>query len=143
MPGTTNGTTTPKTRRKVTVDCSKGGRTHQSFKDECDINKIMARHKKTGLIRRKHMRPQYGDFANVGDYQEALNIAKTAEAMFGELDSRVRARFNNDPGAFLEFCDDPNNQAEAIDLGIAAPPEPEPEVVTEPVAGENPITGGE
>jgi len=139
----TNGET-PRTRRRVTVDCSGDGRTHQSFKNECDINRIMARHRKTGLVKQRQDRPQYGDFSNVGDYQQALDLVITAEAMFSELSSDVRARFQNDPQQFLNFVDDPANQDEAVELGIAAPPMPEiPEAQVQPEVGENPIIGGE
>jgi len=144
--GTTNGTTNTQKRVRVQVDCSKDGRTHQSFKDECDINRIMARHRKTGLVRQRTDRPQYGDFSNVGDYQNALNTITTANAMFAELAAPIRERFNNNPQAFLDFCEDPDNQAEAIDLGIASAPAPEPAaaaIATETDTGENPIVGGE
>jgi len=143
---TTNGTTTTPLREKVTVDCSKHDRTHQSFKDECDINQVMERHRKTGIIRQTTQRPMYGDFSNVGDYQEALNIKLVADQMFAELPSKVRNRFENNPQLFLTFCEDPANEAEAIELGIAAKPAPEEPApaVTEPVTPEgNPIIGGE
>jgi len=131
------------TRRRVQIDLSQGGRTHQSFKDECDINRIMARHKKTGIIRQTTERPQYGDFSNLPDYQEAMNTVIQADSMFAELNSEVRERFQNNPQKFLDFCDDPENQDEAIRLGIAAKPEPA-QVETDPaVEGENPIIGGE
>ena len=137
----TNGET-PRTRRRVQKDCSEGGRTHTSFKDECDINRIMARHRKTGLVKQRTTRPEYGDFSNVGNYQDALNTVLTAEAMFAELGSDVRARFGNNPQEFLSFCEEPGNQAEAVDLGIAKEQE-KPAPVTEPDTGGNPIVGGE
>jgi len=103
----------------------------------------MARHRVTGLIRQRTDKPQYGDYSNVGDYQEALNTVLVADQMFGELDSNVRARFGNDPQQLLDFCENPDNQTEAIELGIASAKEPQPEPATEPVTGENPIIGGE
>lgn len=144
----TNGTATPPVRKRVQVDCSEGGRTHVSFKDECDINRIMARHRKTGLVRQRTERPQYGDFSNVGDYQEAMNTVLNAENMFAELGSDVRQRFHNNPQEFLDFCDNPDNQDEAVELGIAAPPlEGESTQGAEPTVEElsegNPIIGGE
>jgi len=143
---TTNAAPATPVRKRVTVDCSKDDRTHQSFKDECDINRVMERHRKTGIIRQTTQRPMYGDFSNVGDYQEALNIKLVADEMFAELPSKVRSRFENNPQLFLDFCEDPENEAEAIELGIAgkpAPEEPAP-AVTDPVTPEgNPIIGGE
>jgi len=142
MPAKTTSTERPK-RRRVQIDLSQGGRTHQSFKDECDINRIMAKHRKTGILRQTLERPQYGDFSNLPDYQEAMNTVIQADTMFAELTSDVRERFSNDPQKFIEFCENPDNQDEAIRLGIAAQPEPDP-VATDPVVeGENPIIGGE
>ena len=108
--------TAPVARPRITVEC-KGGRTHQSFKDECDVNQVMKRYEKTGILRQSQNRPQYGDFSNVGDYQEALNTVIQADKMFGELSATVRRRFDNDPQQFLDFVEDPNNQDEAIQLG--------------------------
>ena len=141
----TNGETTATARRRVQVDCSTGGRTHQSFKQECDINNIMAKYRKTGTALQRTDRPQYEDFSNVGDYQDALNTILLADAMFGELDSSLRARFENNPQLFLDFVSDPDNQDEAYELGIASrpPAEPEPQPEPQPDSGENPIIGGE
>ena len=50
----------------------------QSFKDACDINLIMKRHAKTGVLDHLNVNPgTYGDFANADDYLTALN--KVAE----------------------------------------------------------------
>lgn len=103
----------------------------------------MERHRKTGIIRQHTQRPMYGDFSNVGDYQDALNVVLVAEQMFSELDAKVRGRFHNDPQAFLDFCEDPANEAEAVQLGIASKPEPEPVAPELGSPEENPIIGGE
>lgn len=91
----------------------------QSFKDECDINKIMAKFQKTGLINHyaSHA-PQYGDIPAI-DYHEALNIVATAESMFEELPSEARKKFENDPEKFLEFVQNPANSEELAKLGLA------------------------
>ncbi|WNK15022.1 MAG: internal scaffolding protein [Microvirus sp.] len=97
-------------------------RTKQSFRDECDINRIMARYAKSGvlpdLIRGN---PQYGDFSSVADYQSALNIVVLAEEQFASLDGQVRARFGNDPACFLSFCSDPANRSELARMGLLKP----------------------
>lgn len=127
-------TTKPANKRiRVQIDCSTDDRTHQSFKDECDINSVMERHRLTGIARGSAGRPQYGDFSNLGDYQQALDLVAKADQLFGELPAKVRGRFNNNPDLFVQFCDDPENAEEAVKLGIAAPP-PKPEIVpAEPV----------
>ncbi len=116
--------------------------TKQSFKDECDINVILARWNKNEIL--EHVargRPQYGDFTNVTTYQEALDQVKAAEEAFGDLPAEIRARFKNDPQQLLLFMDDEANMDEAVELGILPKPPvaaPEPEVVVEKVVGDPP-----
>ncbi len=93
--------------------------TKQSFKDECDINKILEKFEKTGAITHysKHA-PQYGDTSKP-QLHEAMTIVADAESMFEELPSAVRKKFKNDPGQFLEFVQNPKNLEEMRELGLA------------------------
>lgn len=124
-----------KTRRSYRVRFRTVGpsRTHQAAKRECDINKIMERWQKTGVM--THLNKyegRYGDFADVQDYQTSMNQVLEADAMFMSLPAKVRARFGNDPAAFLEFATDPENSDELVKLGLA---KPRPEDVIDPEAG--------
>ena len=72
--------------------------TKQSFQNECNINSIMKKWEKTGLLSHsRSSQPRYGDFSNVTDYQSALNAVSDAQDAFMELPAQVRARFANDP----------------------------------------------
>lgn len=97
------------------------GRTKVQFKQDCDVNRIMARFQKTGELpqRGNPQKPLYGDFTQVGTFQESLNIVAEAQAQFQALPSRVRARFQNDPATFLEFCGKKENLPEMVKLGLA------------------------
>lgn len=117
------------------------GRTKQSHRDECDINKIVAKYVRTGEY--SHIAksvPRYGDFSQIATYQEALDQVNSAERAFMELPAAVRTRVGNRPAAFIAFLEDPSNDEEAIKLGlkvaniVPTPPEPIPVIV---------ITGGE
>lgn len=111
----------PKTgRRRVVVNFVKGhGRTKQSFKDQVNINKILARYRKSGMIDHvNRMAPFYGDVSNLVGYQEAIEKVRMAEDLFSSLSSDVRKRFENDPSKFIEFMSDSKNIKEAIELGI-------------------------
>lgn len=94
--------------------------TKQSFKDECDINLIMKKFQRTGIITHyaKHG-PQYGDIPAI-EYQEALNTIIAAENAFAELPAAIRKKFNNNPEEFLEFIQDDSNLDEARKLGLAS-----------------------
>lgn len=103
----------------VSLDCGKDSMTKQSMKDECDINLIMKRYEKTGLI--AHVQQNegfYADLSHVPDYQSALAIVQSADEMFMSLPSDLRARFENDPAKYLAFCSDPANRKELIQLGM-------------------------
>lgn len=108
-------------------------RTQQQFRKDADINNIMAKYQKTGQIDYLSRRqPMYADFANLGDFHQNMTLVARAKQSFAELPARIRDRFNNDPAALLKFIENPNNKAEAIELGIIAPekapenPSPEP-----------------
>lgn len=93
--------------------------TKQSFKDDCDLNVIMARYTKTGVLP-TNLREDgiYGDFSEVGDYQRAQEIYLRANDQFQALPGKVRARFNNDPAEFLDFCSRSENKEEMVYLGL-------------------------
>lgn len=95
--------------------------THQSFKDECDFNKVMAQWAKTGIITHVNERqPVYGDVDPV-DFQTALNTVIQAEESFMALPAHVRDRFDNDPSRLFEFLADEKNFDAAADLGLLDP----------------------
>lgn len=95
-------------------------RTKQEFKDDCDINNILRKFRKTGVLEhvRKHG-PEYG-FAPAVDYHEAMNLVLKADAMYADLPSDLRKRFK-DPAEFLEFVQDPENAEEMLELGLRTP----------------------
>lgn len=106
---------------QVGVDCGEG-KTQQSFMDECDIHKIISRAEKTGTLREllsQSGQPLYGDFSEVPEYQESMNIIVRAREQFDALPSELRDRFANSPERFLEFTSNPKNVEEMVSLGLA------------------------
>lgn len=95
-------------------------RTHQSFENETNINSIMAKYEKTGLISHfnKH-KGKYGNFIDAVDYHTAQNRIIEAQDAFYSLPSKVRAKFENAPEKFLEFAQNPDNLEEMVNLGLA------------------------
>lgn len=114
---------------KVYVDCAGAGeegrsKTKQSMKAETDINNILARFAKSGLLVHVNERsPVYADVSDVNDYREAISRVREVEGFFGGLPSKVRSHFGNDPAAFLDFMTDPSKAAEAAELGLIPKPE--------------------
>lgn len=90
------------------------------FKDECDINNIIAKYDRTGLIDHvSNKSPIYADFSEVGDFHSCYNRIIAAEEAFFELPAVMRERFNNDAGEFIDFIHDDKNLEEMISLGLA------------------------
>ena len=95
------------------------GMTKQSMKDECNVNLIMAKYQKTGLVSFVSKRQaEYMDAPAI-DFQQAMDIVKDAENMFLDMPSSMRKRFQNDPGEFYEFIHNPDNKEEMYKLGLA------------------------
>lgn len=115
-------------------------RTQQSFVTECDINTIISKYRRTGLLGDLIKRnPQYGDFSEVGTYQEAYNTVLKAEEQFSALPSNLREKFNNKPEEFLKYVHDPKNADELVEMGLATRREPSEEaqkVDSKPVSSE-------
>jgi len=111
--------------------CLDVSRTRQSFKEECDINTIVHRFG-VGRDMPSNVRPpMYGDFDGVGNYQDAMNVLLESRKSFESMPARVRERFLNDPGRFMDFCSDPGNYDEALKMGLAMP-RPAPAPVPQP-----------
>lgn len=93
--------------------------TRQEFKDECDINRIMAQALKTGTIAQRPDLSRYGDFSQADDFHSAQNLIIKARGQFDALPSKVRDRFGNDPEKFLAFIHDPKTTVDDChELGI-------------------------
>ena len=88
---------------------------------DADINNIMKRYERTGLLDHVNQyQGDYGDYTNVPvDYHDALNFVRNSQEMFMTLPAAVRARFDNDPGAFLKFVEDPANADAMVEMGLA------------------------
>lgn len=95
-------------------------RTQQHMRDETDMNHIMAKYKKTGVLTHVSAKAmQYGDFSEVPDYQSGLEAIRASQMLFMELPAGLRAEFGNDPGKFVEFATNPENLETMREYGLA------------------------
>ncbi|AXH74085.1 MAG: internal scaffolding protein [Microviridae sp.] len=95
--------------------------TKQEFKDECDINVIMAQYQSTGQIPiLNEVAPQYLDCSDF-DFRASMEYIAEAKSLFMEMPSRIRNRFDNDPASFLEFCSQEKNRPEMVEMGLLKP----------------------
>lgn len=93
--------------------------TQQHQEEEANINTIVRRFGITGTMPTNLRTPTYEDFDEIYDYRTALEAVRNAERSFMSIPAEVRARFDNDPQAFMEFCNDPSNLEEMRTLGLA------------------------
>ncbi|WNK13539.1 MAG: internal scaffolding protein [Microvirus sp.] len=105
-------------RYRVTISFTGPGRTKQEFKDDCDINTLMAKYLRTGQMDHvNQMLPQFHDVSDI-DFQAAQNLIADAATLFEGIPSAIRNRFDNDPGKLLDWVHNPANAKEASDLGF-------------------------
>ena len=85
--------------------CADPSKAQQSAKEETDINTIVDRFLKTGALPPVRVPPTYSDFAEVFDFQSAMNTVNAAKESFLALPAGVRNSFGNDPAKFVAYVD--------------------------------------
>ena len=86
------------------------GRTKQSFKDSCDVEKIIKKMWKAGTLSHlERFEGVYGDFSNF-DFLTAQNALVKAQGVFDALPAELKREFDQDPGKFFKFVNDPQNK---------------------------------
>lgn len=103
------------------LECKDPSMAQQQFAEEADINTIVNRFGLTGELPTSVRMPTYADFDEAIDYHSAMNVIAAARESFMSMPAQVRARFGNDAGAFVAFCSDESNRAEAEKLGLVVP----------------------
>lgn len=93
----------------------------QHMADECDINKLVERFVVTGEMPQLEAPPLQGDFTQAPTYQEALNLMIEANKSFMQLPAKIRNRFENDAGQFVEFMSNEGNRDEIRAMGMWSP----------------------
>lgn len=107
---------------RVSKEFMKPTLTKQSFRDECDVNNVLRKYAKTGVMEHlNRYQGDYGDYSGVVDYQSCVQQVQRANDMFQSLPSKVRSKFANDPGKFLEFALDESNRDAMRELGLLKP----------------------
>ena len=101
------------------------GRTKQSFKDNCDINKMLKKAQTAGSLSHlmKYPEPVYGEFDGEFDLLTATEKIARANEIFSDLPSEVRREFNGNAIDFVRFAADPANNDKLAEIlpAIARP----------------------
>lgn len=104
------------TSLKLTPENSKReALTNQAFKKTCDINAILSRFRKTGVLDHvSKYEPQYGELSNI-DIETAFNNIKEAEEIFGRLPKNIQDNFHNKAENFFAYMEyEENRSTEAL-----------------------------
>ncbi len=99
------------------------GKTLQCHKDECDINKIMARFAVTKTITHLEKNQQvYADFSDYDFHEQTRKLTQGRE-VFDSLPAEVRREFGQSPQAFFDYVNDPENKEDLHNKvpGLAEP----------------------
>ncbi|QXP08049.1 MAG: internal scaffolding protein [Arizlama microvirus] len=91
----------------------------QSDSRETDINFIVNTYAKTGQMPQRVEPAQYGDFSEITDFRDALERVNAAKEMFAGIPAKIRKEFDNDPGRFLAFANNPANAEKLVEYGLA------------------------
>lgn len=112
-----------KPKKSVGIEFKLPSLAQQHFKDECDINTIIANFQQTGVMPSGKREPLFGDFSGVPqDFMSAQNLFDEAQERFYSLSSDIRKRFNNNPAELLHFMSNPANADVAFDMGLINKP---------------------
>lgn len=110
-----------KPRTHQPLNCPEPGRTKQAFKDDCDINKIMGRYRKTGKVPQSMRPKRYGE-QKIDGFTEMHNKIASVKTMFEELPPETKALFE-DQNDFIEALSNPDREDELVEAGVAYLPE--------------------
>lgn len=126
--------------------------TLQEFKDESDINNLVARYKQTGAFydilaaRNLGVRPRipvFEDVSEIPDFAAAQDVINQGKEAFEALPPSIKSTFSNSPELFLAFMTENKNNPDVLRklglIGSGIPddgtPTPTPDITMNGVQG--------
>lgn len=108
--------------KRTALYCRDATLTQQNGKEEADINTIVNRFLKTGLVPQVPVPPTYQQFDDVFDFQTAMNVVAAGKASFEKMPADIRDAFHNNPQLFVETIDtwlaEPNSEIREKNLEL-------------------------
>lgn len=101
-------------------DTGRNTKVQSQHKNQNNVNHIMKRFER-GIQPTGQYQNDYLDMSQMPDPIEALNASARLKGYFSHLPAKTRQRFSHDPAELAKFLQDPNNQDEAVKLGLAPP----------------------
>lgn len=94
--------------------------TQQHMQDSTDINKIVDKYNRTGVLqsgKASGKKPMFVRLDGMSFHEMLIKVQET-QGQFAALPAKVRKRFANNPENLLRFLESKENLQEAIDLGL-------------------------
>jgi len=117
------------TTKRIRQIAPKTGKTvtEQHHAKTCNINYIIGKYQKTGLV--DHINRHQGKYGDVSgaDFDRAMQLVTEQETVFAELPSTVRAHYDNDVVKYLEHVNTEAGALQHENLLNPVPEDPEPE----------------
>lgn len=108
--------------------CTEKEITIQSAANNTNINNIIRKAYKTGMIPVTARQPMFADFSAITDYTEAQIRVQEAKEAFMTLPADLRLKHGNNPAQFIQWAEGAS-QAELIEAGILENPDKQPNTV--------------
>lgn len=103
------------------------GRTQQHFAKEVNINNILAKYRKTGIITHvQRTQERYGPLQDLAEFAVNLDKVEKAKQSFEMLPAELRNKFNNSIPGFFDFITKEENRSQCEAWGILNKKEPTP-----------------
>lgn len=112
--------------------------TRQSDASECDVNNIMKRYEKTGMLPPYANPGFFADVSAMGDFRQVVDTVAQTSAIFEQFPAAFRAEFDNDVATFVNWATDPANAGELKSLLEQAPKAPVDPAAAAAAPGEAP-----
>lgn len=110
------------TRKRVHPKLSDKKLVDQSQKNLVDINVIIERYRKTGMLPQfKEKFPLFIDNTGVTSVEEAHDLVQNANMLFQQIPSAVRKLMDNDPRNLIDFVSNEENREICIKYGLLEP----------------------
>lgn len=107
------------------IECLDPSLTVQADVAQADINNIVKQFGITHQLPYGMSVPEFADYSDVpNDFHAAMNFIRDTDQVFMSMPAEHRARFENDPGQFLDFVNNPDNYDEAVKLGFVVDTRP-------------------
>jgi phage internal scaffolding protein len=107
-----------KKRKKYATYNEEPSLTKQSFKDQCDLPRLMRQGVPNAVGWVNTASPSFGNFADAQSFEEAQNSVAETKSAFENLPSAIRQKFKNSAANMIEFLSKAENREEAISLGL-------------------------